>query len=338
VAIHSGGHGASEHAGSIVLIDPRSGPDARPAMRTVAGGGNYRDPWALSDGLFLAAEGRRIVLVDAKGQAVGLYQCSLQEAAAGLMCHEPRPLAPRSRERLIAPRVNLSQATGRLVLMDATAGRNMAGVKPGEIRKLLVLESLPKPINYTGGMDPLSYGGTFTLERVVGTVPVEPDGSAYFEAPALRSLFFVALDEHNLSVKRMQSFCTVQPGETIGCVGCHESRSQAPPVPPFDPSDGSDRFDRSHRSSGPLALLRPPSRIEPIEGCPDVFDFPRDIQPVLDKLCVACHDYVARPSGAEILRVGDAGHKANPPRAAPMPERSRSQPTAARCSHTPTSP
>ncbi len=47
----------------------------------------------------------------------------------------------------------------------------MQGVKPGEIRKLLVLEPLPKPINYTGGMDPLTYGGSFTLERVVGTVP-----------------------------------------------------------------------------------------------------------------------------------------------------------------------
>jgi len=294
VAIHSGGHGASEHAGAIVLIDPRSGPDARPAMRTVAGGGGYRDPWALSEELFIAAEGRRIVLVGAGGQAAALYQCSPQEAAAGLMCHEPRPLAPRPRERQIAPRVNLSQTAGRFVLMDVTQGRNMAGAKPGEIRKLLVLESLPKPINFTGGMDPLSYGGTFTLERILGTVPVEADGSAYFEAPALRSLFFVALDENDLSVKRMQSFCTVQPGEVTGCVGCHESRSAAPPA---FPSDRFDRSDRSDRLSAPLATRRPPSRIEPIEGCPDVFDFPRDIQPILDKVCVDCHGYEKTKQG-----------------------------------------
>ena len=92
----------------------------------------------------------------------------------------------------------------------------MDGRQPGEIKKLLVLESLPKPVNFTGGMDPLSYGGTFTLERVLGTVPVEADGSAYFEAPALRSLFFVALDENDRAVKRMQSFTTVAPGETLG--------------------------------------------------------------------------------------------------------------------------
>ena len=62
----------------------------------------------------------------------------------------------------------------------------------------------------------------------MGTVPVEPDGSAYLELPALRSFFFVALDENDLSVKRMQSFLTVQPGETTSCVGCHEQRTQAP--------------------------------------------------------------------------------------------------------------
>ena len=114
------------------------------------------------------------------------------------------------------------------MLADIYDGRNMAGVKRGEIKKLLVLESLPMPIHYTGGMEPISYGGTFTLERIVGTVPVEADGSAYLELPALRSFFFVALDENDLSVKRMQSFLTVQPGETTSCVGCHEQRTQTP--------------------------------------------------------------------------------------------------------------
>ncbi|MEI7900632.1 MAG: hypothetical protein WCK89_10275 [bacterium] len=35
--------------------------------------------------------------------------------------------------------------TGQLALLDVTQGRNMAGVKPGEVKKLLVMESLPKP-------------------------------------------------------------------------------------------------------------------------------------------------------------------------------------------------
>ena len=170
----------------------------------------------------------------------------------------------------------------------------MAGVAPGEIRKLLVLESLPKPINYTGGMEPLSYGGTFTLERVLGTVPVEPDGSAYIETPALRSLILVALDENDLAVKRMQSFLTVQPGEVMSCVGCHEQRTRTTlPV------------------SNLQAMTRKPSVIEPIDGVPDVFDFPRDIQPILDRLCVDCHDYTpgeaGGPRAGHVILTGDHG-------------------------------
>ncbi len=295
VAIFSPGHGAREHAGFITIIDPRSGPDARPAARRITAK-RYRDPWALNEQTFLAADGGRVVLIDDKGQAVGIYQCSPEEAAAGLQCHEPRPLAPRPRERVMPARVDLRQETGRLVLMDVYKGRNMAGVERGEIKKLLVLEALPKPINFTGGMDPLSYGGTFTLERVLGTVPVEPDGSAYMEVPALRSLVLVALDENDLSVKRMQSFLTVQPGETTGCVGCHEQRTQAPAGP---------------RHSTVLATKRPPSRIEPIEDCPDVFDFPRDIQPILDKLCVECHGYDkgrrGGPYAGKVVLTGDRG-------------------------------
>ena len=102
----------------------------------------------------------------------------------------------------------------------------MAGVKPGDIKRLLILETLSKPVHFGGGMEPITYGGTFTLERVLGTVPVEPDGSAYMQLPPLRSLFFVALDEKGLAVKRMRSFLNVMPGESTTCVGCHESRAQ----------------------------------------------------------------------------------------------------------------
>jgi cytochrome c553 len=154
----------------------------------------------------------------------------------------------------------------------------------------MVVESLPEPINFTGGMDPLSYAGTFTLERVLGTVPVEADGSAFFEAPALRSLFFVALDEHDLSVKRMQSFTTVQPGETLSCVGCHEHRTTAPPLA---------------KRGLPLAAQRRASTIEACGDVPEVVDFPRDIQPILDRNCLKCHDYDKREGG--VILTGDHG-------------------------------
>jgi cytochrome c553 len=124
---------------------------------------------------------------------------------------------------------------------------------------------------------------------------VEADGSAYFETPALRSLFFVALDENDLSVKRMQSFTCVEPGEVLSCAGCHEERTRAPLL-----------------STGELqAVRRPPSKIEPIAGTPEVFDFPRDIQPILDALCVDCHGYekTARggPRAGRLILAGDHG-------------------------------
>ena len=154
------------------------------------------------------------------------------------------------------------------------------------------------PIHYTGGMEPISYGGTFTLERIVGTVPVEPDGSAYMELPALRSFFFVALDQN-------------------------ESLGQADAELP----DGSAR--RDHRaawaatSNAParrttrttslisMAVRRPPSKIEPIADVPDVIDYPRDVQPVLDALCVRCHGYeptaAGGPCAGGLILTGDHG-------------------------------
>ena len=244
--------------------------------------------------MFLAARGTKIVLLDSNGVTAAVYELPPEDVRAGLECHEPRPLQPRPRENVIPSRAKLDAPTGTLVLADIYRGRAMTGIERGEIKKLLVLESLPKPINFTGGMDPLTYGGSFTLERVLGTVPVEPDGSAILEVPALRSLLFVALDENDLAVKRMHSFATVQPGEVTGCVGCHEPRTESLPA-------------RSLLAS----LPRRPSRIEPIEDCPDVFDFPRDIQPILDRLCADCHGYEITPRGGpyagRIVLSGDRG-------------------------------
>ena len=96
---------------------------------------------------------------------------------------------PRAREPVIPPQVDWEQPAGRFVLADVYQGRNMAGVQRGEIKKLLVMEVLPKQVNFSGGQDLVSWDGTFTLERVLGTVPVEEDGSAYFEAPACRPVF-----------------------------------------------------------------------------------------------------------------------------------------------------
>ena len=268
----SPGHGRKEHAGMMTVVDPRKGPDDKKMAVRINNDGSLRDPYPVSETCYLAARDTDIRVLDDKGNSYQLYDLPKEWVIGPMKVHEPRPLRARKREQLIPDRVNPAMATGTVMLQDVYIGRNMKGVKRGDIKKLLVLEALPKPVNFSGGMEPLTIGGSFTMERVLGTVPVETDGSASFELPALRSLFFVALDENDLSVKRMQSFMTVQPGERLSCVGCHEERgTTAPP---------------GVRSK---AMLRAPSKIKPIAGVPDIYDFPRDIQPILDKHCLPCH-------------------------------------------------
>lgn len=288
VFVLSPGHGQREHSGSIALLSVADGPDDLSQIHRLTGN-DFRDPYPVSKDWFLAARGRSLYLVGRNGELANVYDLPADLPKANLQ--EPRPLAARHRERIIPPRTQAGETTGTLLLNNLYQGRNLAGVEPGEVKSLLVLEALPKPINFTGGMEPLSFGGTFTLERIVGTVPVEADGSAHFTLPANRALFFVALDEQGRSVKRMQSFLTVQPGEVTGCVGCHESRTRTPA-----------NLARPGRS---LAAAKPPVAPVPVEGVPEVIDFPRDIQPVLDRHCVRCHCPAKRSGG--VLLTGDRG-------------------------------
>jgi hypothetical protein len=272
--INSPGHGGHEHAGAVAIVSDKNGPDDRGSMRNISRGG-YRDPYPVSADTFIVARGKSLVLMNPKGKTTTLYTLGARFGGR-TMLQEPRPIVKRKRERIHPSRVDPSKATGQLMLMDVYNGRNMKGVKKGDIKKLLILESLPKPINFTGGMDPMSYGGTFTLERVLGTVPVEEDGSANFLLPAKRAFFFVALDAQNNSVKRMHSFVSVMPGEMTSCVGCHEERKKIAGNRPV--------------GGRPHAMKRPPSTITPNKGVRDIFDFPRDIQPILDKHCIKCHN------------------------------------------------
>jgi hypothetical protein len=95
----------------------------------------------------------------------------------------------------------------------------------------------------------------------------------------------------------MQSFLTVEPGETTSCVGCHEQRTKSP--------------QSASGSLTAMALRRRPSKVEPIADVPDLIDYPRDIQPILDALCVNCHGYekaaAGGPRAARLILTGDRG-------------------------------
>ena len=290
VAVFSPGHGFRENAGHVMLVDPKAGPDNWSALKQVSperdlgkvgwkgGQKGFHDPYPLSEDCFLVIEDKSLLLLDGKGNTQEIYQDEE-------MLHDVRVIGSRPREPLIPQRSDPQKDVGIMVLADIYRGRNMKGVKRGEIKKLLVMEDLPKQVSYYSLPGAISMDGTHTLHRILGTVPVEADGSASFEVPPLRGLFFVALDEKGLAVKRMQSYTMLMPGELQGCIGCHEPRTQAPGLP---------------KNNTLLAMKRPPSRIEPVPGVPEVIDYPRDIQPVWNRHCVSCHS-VEKPSGHVVL-------------------------------------
>jgi hypothetical protein len=120
-------------------------------------------------------------------------------------------------------------------------------------------------------------------KQVLGTVPVEQDGSAHFTVPSGVPLAFQALDARGRAVQTMRSEVYLQPGETASCIGCHEPRSAAPPA-----------------AALPLAALRPPSRIITGPDGSKPFSYPILVQPVLDKHCIRCHNH-EKPSGKVVL-------------------------------------
>ena len=284
VCSNSPGHGRTEHYGKLAVLDPGAGPDKMESMRNITKDSNHSDPWAFDEEHFMTASRDKIMLINDLGQQSVLFQLPAELREQGFMVNEPRPLAPRPREYVIPKQTDYSKDYGTLAMANLYKGRKMQGVKPGTVKMLLIYETLPKPIHYTGGTEMMSIFGTFTLERLLGSVPVSEDGSAYFKLPANRPVLFLAMDENGHCVKRMHSFVSVMPGESTICIGCHEERTLTPTL-----DDRNRLFKMIHNDE--------PAEIQPVADMKDlgpdfhgVFDFPRDVQPILDRHCVKCHN------------------------------------------------
>jgi hypothetical protein len=171
----------------------------------------------------------------------------------------------------------------------------MRGVKPGAAKYLRVVES-PEKRYWTrpvwGGQGIHAPGmnwHSFENKRILGTVPVEEDGSAYFEVPAERFVYFQLLDKDGMMIQSMRSGTIVQPGELQGCIGCHDSRTAAP---------------SAARGRVPKAFRREPSRMNGWHGPARRFSYQAEVQPVFDKHCAGCHDF-GKPAGKKLVLAGD---------------------------------
>lgn len=292
LATYSPGHGRREHAGYPALISLTSGPDDRNSLTFLQSKekkDNVYDPFPINRNLFLVSQEKDILLIDGKGNTNVLYELPKNYMSGNQIIFEPRPIMKRKREPIVSSHLAKDNDYGTIIMQNVYEGRNMSEVEKGSISDLLVLETLRKPINFTGGNEPLSYTGSFTMERIVGTVPVHEDGSAHFKLQANTPYLFIALDNQGSAVQKMKSFTSVAPGEVVSCIGCHEKRSHAP----------------MNRGQIPKAMTYEANFPESVKGIPSIIDFPRDIQPILDKHCIKCHNPENREGG--ILLTGDRG-------------------------------
>ncbi len=234
----------------------------------------FLHPYPLSDKYFLVSCKPTpdslwgIYLVDVFDNLVLLKE---QEGRALL---EPIPLRATRRPPVLADRAIADTDEGAVFVADIYAGPGLQGIPRGTIKGLRVFTyhfayQKHAGINHRVGAD-----GPWEVKRVLGTVPVQADGSVFFRVPAKTPISLQPLDEEGKAVQMMRSWLTVMPGETQSCIGCHEDNRGLPSIP----------------LQGSLAAMKPPASLTPWYGQPRGFSFTREVQPVLDKYCVSCHD------------------------------------------------
>ena len=243
-------------------------------------GSTYRSPWPLSERCFLAAYGYEPLIGEPSANPPNQFGLYLVDAAGNkellyrdlnLSSLWPMPLAPRAKAPVLPSTADTrlaAEGQGTFFLQDVR--RAWPALPDVAIKRLRIVQVLPKTTPDIND-PPVGLANASPGKQVLGTVPVEADGSAYFRAPAGLPLAFQALDELGRAVQMMRSETYLQPGETATCIGCHERRTTAP---------------------GPgtaLAGRRAPSSIDPAPDGARPLSFPRLVQPVLDRQCVSCH-------------------------------------------------
>jgi len=285
-----GGHHDHPRMGEMILFDTARGRhEADGVIQRIPGYGKkvepiIRDglvrsswplwihPWPLSEKYFLAS---RPVRRGSKDWGIYLADVFdnmlLIKTIPGISLVEPVPLRPTKTPPVVPSKINPDMKDGVLYVQSVYFGPGLKDVPRGTVKKLRLF-------TYTYGYRGVGGHACFGIEsgwdvkRILGTVPVEPDGSAMFYVPANTPISIQPLDEDGASLQLMRSWLVAMPGEGLSCVGCHENPNDvAPPTVT-------------------IAARKAPARITPWNGPPRGFGFRREVQPVLDKYCVGCHN------------------------------------------------
>lgn len=295
-----GGHHAPPRMGELVLFDPAQGRrEATGVVQRIPGRGKpvqaiiqdgltsgswpkFLHPYPLSDKYFLVSCKPEpnalwgLYLVDVYDNLLPIKQ--LPEHAL----LEPVPLRATPRPPLIPDKVDLQRTDAVVYLPDVYAGNGLPGVPRGTVRQLRIVTYHFAYQGMGGLLGVIGMDGPWDIKRVLGTVPVNPDGSAKFRVPANTPISLQPLDEEGKAIQLMRSWMTAMPGEVVQCSGCHEPQNTAPP------------------RKNSLALNQQPSEIQPWYGPTRGFHYGREVQPVIDRYCVGCHDGQVQADGSRI--------------------------------------
>jgi hypothetical protein len=295
-------------AGSIVIVDPAVAPEGHAGLLRITPHipfpeaesrdipEYYASPWPLSEKYYLVSYSPKPLVWEPGANdaaALGIYYLDIwgnreliyRDLEIG--SENPCPLAARPKPPIV-PSMLPAHAPpwGEMVLVDVYQG--LDNIPRGTIKSLRIVQIFPKTTPVANS-PAIGLAGEENGRAILGTVPVEPDGSARFLVPAQKPILFQALDEQGLAYQTMRTITYVQPGEQVTCVGCHEHRRTAPPG----------------KAGDILALRRPASPIEPgpLGGRP--FSFMEVVQPILDRHCVRCHDGKKSPAHIDLRGIPD---------------------------------
>jgi len=238
----------------------------------------YLEPWPLSKEFHIVTLIGKVLLVDRFRNEILLYDAG-SLLGERIPARFPQPVKARPKPTSIP--VQTYQGERRKDSPKATISvqnvyeADFEWPEGTKITQLRVVQIIPKAWSLRSGHNDamIGYSDGGIPRLALGVVPVEEDGSAYFEAPIECEIYFQALNEKGMAVQTMRSGTYVHPGEHLSCLGCHEDRWSATPV-----------------AGTPKALTREPSKLEPEpEGsCP--LSYARLVRiPVFEKKCAPCH-------------------------------------------------
>ncbi len=295
-----GGHHDNPRMGELVIFDPARGRfEADGVVQRIPGYGKEVEP-IIADGLTLNSWPKflhpyplseKYFLVSSKPTPRSLWGVYLVDTfdnmvliseLADYALFEPVPLRQNPSPPLLPRKVNLARDDAEVYISDIYAGDGLKGIPRGTVKSLRLFTYNFAFHNLSGSMGVVGMDGPWDIKRVIGSVPVQPDGSARFKVPANTPIAIQPLDAEKKALQLMRSWMTAMPGEVVSCAGCHEKQNTAPPV------------------KRTLALAHPPAEIKPWYGPMRGFAYAREVQPVLDRHCIGCHDGRAQADGTTV--------------------------------------